>query len=66
MPVVTGMELHRTLLHLAPEHARRMIFLTGGAFTPSAREFLNRVDNLRVDKPYDRRNLLALVDRAVK
>ncbi|HEX2656614.1 MAG TPA: ATP-binding protein [Polyangia bacterium] len=66
MPVVTGMELHRTLLQLAPEHARRMIFLTGGAFTPSAREFLNRVDNLRVDKPYDRRNLLALVDRLVK
>jgi len=66
MPVVTGMELHRVLSQLAPEHARRMIFLTGGAFTPSAREFLNRVDNLRVDKPYDRRNLLALVDRLVK
>jgi PAS domain S-box-containing protein len=66
MPVVTGMELHRVLCTIAPEHARRMIFLTGGAFTPGAREFLNRVDNLRVDKPYDRRNLLALIDRLVK
>jgi hypothetical protein len=30
-----------------------MIFLTGGAFTQRAREFLDRVGNRRLDKPFD-------------
>jgi hypothetical protein len=30
-----------------------MIFLTGGAFTDTARSFLERVPNRRVEKPFD-------------
>ncbi len=54
MPDMSGMELHARLETRAPELASRMIFLSGGAFTPAAAEFLGRVPNERVDKPVGR------------
>ena len=39
MPVMTGAEFHRELSLRSPEQARRIVFLTGGAFTVNAREF---------------------------
>jgi signal transduction histidine kinase/CheY-like chemotaxis protein len=53
MPELTGMELHAEVSKAAPAVARRMVFITGGAFTPAAREFLERVENPRVEKPFD-------------
>jgi PAS domain S-box-containing protein len=53
MPVMTGMELHDQLAATDPAAAGRMIFLTGGAFTDAAREFLERVPNARVEKPFE-------------
>ena len=38
-----------------------MVFLTGGAFTPAARAFLERVPNPRMDKPFDPGALRELV-----
>ncbi len=61
MPEVTGMELYECLARIAPDQARRMIFVTGGAFTAAAREFLARVPNPRVEKPVEVTNLLAIV-----
>jgi CheY-like chemotaxis protein len=61
MPDVTGMDLHDALLRLAPQQAEKMVFVTGGAFTRRAREFLDQVDNPRVDKPIDAASLKALV-----
>ena len=61
MPDMTGMEFYEELHQLAPEQAERVIFMTGGAFTPGAREFLERVSNLRLDKPFDQKNIRALV-----
>jgi CheY-like chemotaxis protein len=46
MPEMTGMDLHAELSHSHPEDARRIIFVTGGAFTSRAREFLENVPNL--------------------
>ena len=65
MPEMSGMELHERLVELAPELARRTIFLTGGAFTPAAAEFLQRVPNLRLEKPVERKVLCETVDRVV-
>jgi len=65
MPSMTGMELHASLERLAPEQARRMIVLTGGAFTEGAREFLDRVALPRCDKPFDTPALRELVRRLV-
>lgn len=64
MPHMTGMELHDRLEELG--QAERIIFLTGGAFTTSAREFLDRVPNQRIEKPFDQRLLQALVNARVR
>ncbi len=61
MPDRTGMELHEELARDAPEQADRMIFLTGGAFTPRAQAFLDTVPNPRLDKPFDLRQVRELV-----
>ena len=53
MPQMTGMDLHDALLEIAPKQANVMLFLTGGAFTPRARAFLDRVPNATIDKPFD-------------
>ncbi|MFL5293420.1 MAG: PAS domain S-box protein [Myxococcales bacterium] len=61
MPLMTGMEFHMRLVTLAPEQADRIVFMTGGAFTPRAREFLARLPNLRLEKPFDLAHVLAMV-----
>jgi signal transduction histidine kinase len=61
MPEVTGMELHQSIQRIDAEQAGRMIFVTGGAFTAAAREFLDRVPNPRIEKPVEATNLLAIV-----
>ncbi len=57
MPDLTGMELHADLVTSAPAVAQRMVFVTGGAFTPAARTFMDTVQNARVDKPFDPQQL---------
>ncbi len=61
MPELTGMDLHAELERIAPDQAARMVFVSGGAFTPRAREFLERVPNARVEKPIDFQNLRLLL-----
>lgn len=65
MPVVTGMEVHAAIASVAPDQAERMVFLTGGAFTPAARDFLERVSNERFDKPFDGGRLRMLAKEMV-
>jgi signal transduction histidine kinase len=60
MPGMSGMELHAELARVAPDQAKRMVFLTGGAFTPKASEFMCTVRNRFVDKPFDYAVLSAL------
>ena len=62
MPVKTGVEFFADLSAHAPEHAGRVIFLTGGAFTVKAREFLDKVTNPRLEKPFEMPALRALVN----
>lgn len=53
MPAMSGMEVHQKIAALAPEQAARMIFLTGGAFSPLARQFLDGANIVWFDKPCD-------------
>lgn len=53
MPDMTGMALFEVMRVRWPELAARTIFLTGGAFTAEARDFLRRVPNPCLDKPFD-------------
>jgi signal transduction histidine kinase len=61
MPQMTGMELHGEISRKLPKMADRMVFLTGGAFTPAARNFLDSVSNQRLEKPFSPQNLRAIV-----
>jgi PAS domain S-box-containing protein len=63
MPEMTGMDLHAALQRADPEQAARMVFLTGGAFTPRARLFLDGVGDRRIDKPFDLATLRTRVNR---
>jgi two-component system NtrC family sensor kinase len=51
MPEGTGMDLHARLRQVAPALSQRMIFVTGGAFTAAAEEFLKRPEIRHLEKP---------------
>ncbi len=61
MPEVSGVELYHTLEARFPVLAQRVVFITGGAFTPEASTFLREVGNPVLEKPFDLRRLRALV-----
>jgi len=61
MPHVSGPDLYRRLLEIAPHQAERVVFLSGGVFTPEARAFLDGVPNRRIDKPCEPAALLAVI-----
>jgi hypothetical protein len=46
-----------------PGLERRFVFMTGGAFTPRAAEFLATVRNRLLEKPFDLATLRTIVDR---
>ena len=58
---MTGMELHAELGRRWPGLADRIVFMTGGAFTEAAQEFLARVPNTCIQKPFDLRALRAAI-----
>lgn len=63
MPEVTGMDLHEWLAERDPTAADRMLFMTGGIFTPRARDFLKRVPNTCLEKPFYPQQVLEVLDR---
>ncbi|MBZ0271900.1 PAS domain S-box protein [bacterium] len=66
MPQMTGMEFHDELRRLDPLQAARIVFLTGGAFTPAARSFLEAMPHPHIEKPFDPRQILALVNGRIR
>ena len=66
MPEMNGMEFYDTLLRLHPAIAARVVFMSGGAFTPGATAFLERVPNERIDKPIDIPGLRRLVAASLR
>ena len=61
MPGVSGMDLHAWLVQRSPVAARRMVFMTGGAFTERARKWISEVPNPRLEKPFDPPELVRLM-----
>ena len=53
MPELSGMDFYARLQQAWPSMAERVIFLTGGAVSTRAAQFLDRVPNPRLDKPFD-------------
>ena len=52
MPEMTGMDLHAAVCQRWPGRERRFVFMTGGAFTPGATQFLAEVSNPWLEKPF--------------
>ncbi|HYQ79970.1 MAG TPA: response regulator [Anaeromyxobacteraceae bacterium] len=61
MPGMNGMELHAELARVQPGLAARMVFMTGGAYTPAAQRFMETVPNRRLEKPFKPEVLEALL-----
>jgi len=61
MPGMSGMALYEQLKAARPGLEQKLVFMTGGAFTQRAAEFLNNVNNPRVEKPFDVRKVRRLV-----
>ena len=62
LPEVSGIDLYAQVAAEHPDQARRIIFITGGAFTTRARDFLESVPNTCLDKPFEPPELLSLVN----
>jgi CheY-like chemotaxis protein len=54
MPILSGMDVYEAIRRVDADQARRIIFMTGGAFAPKVLEFLASVPNARVEKPLER------------
>ncbi len=65
MPDMTGMEVFAAVEDRWPEMTKRIVFVTGGAFTDAARNFLASIPNLAIEKPVNINELRALVDSLV-
>jgi two-component system cell cycle sensor histidine kinase/response regulator CckA len=62
MPDLGGKDLYEAVQRAGTGLERRFVFVSGGAFTQGAREFLARVPNPTLDKPFDE----AAVKRVVR
>jgi nitrogen-specific signal transduction histidine kinase/CheY-like chemotaxis protein len=63
MPNVSGVDFYLELERIAPDEVDKIVFLTGGAFVAQAREFLDNVPNLRLEKPFAPDELREIVSR---
>jgi CheY-like chemotaxis protein len=65
MPGMTGVDLYETIRSVYPGLEERMVFMTGGALLAKTEDFLARVKNPLLEKPFDvplvRRTLERLV-----
>jgi CheY-like chemotaxis protein len=58
---MNGMDLFAELDRRFPALTPRVVFMTGGAFTEAAQEFLARVPNTCIQKPFDLRALRSAI-----
>ncbi len=65
MPGMSGMDLFHQLAAVQPALAERVIFMTGGAFSAAAREFLDEVKAPRLEKPFDVTPVRAIISERV-
>ena len=70
MPTMSGMDVYESIRSANPELASKMVFMTGGAFSPRAAEFLEHVPNAVLQKPFTAQEIrqrvaeLSLLERA--
>jgi CheY-like chemotaxis protein len=65
MPNMSGMEFFEQVTATAPAFASRIVFLTGGAFSPKSEEFLRENRDRCLSKPFTREGVNTMVHRLI-
>lgn len=63
MPNLSGADVHQRLTVQRPEVVPRIVFVTGGTFTPHVTEFMDGVSNRVLEKPVDRETLAGVIEQ---
>lgn len=66
MPELTGVDVYRALAEHYPGTENRIVFVSGGAFGGEIIDFIERVENPLVAKPFDRDELRDTVMRVAE
>jgi PAS domain S-box-containing protein len=61
MPELSGIDVYERAKEVCPGQERRIVFITGGAFTEHAAKFIESIDNPKLGKPFDAGEVRALV-----
>lgn len=61
MPDVNGVDVYKTIAAQSPGQEERIVFVSGGVYGDEVIEFIDKVDNPLIAKPFDQRELLAKV-----
>jgi signal transduction histidine kinase len=64
MPDMPGAELSDRIVAMVPALASRIVFMTGGAFTPRTRALVERGDRLLLEKPFSYEALQSVLQLA--
>ncbi len=63
MPGLSGIELHDRLAAASPESVAKLVMITGDTASPDAAEFVGRLRQPLIQKPFDMRTLADQLDR---
>jgi CheY-like chemotaxis protein len=66
MPDVSGIEVYRFLEERNQGEEERIIYLTGGAFTPASQQFLSEIDSALIRKPFTRDEVRRAIRQAMQ
>ena len=66
MPHLNGMEFFERLAAMSEPLSRRIIFITGGVFTPDAQAFLEERETPCLEKPFDPALMFAMIDELME
>lgn len=66
MPEMSGQEFHRRVLDIDREQAERMVFITGDTVNVATRQFLQRVSNPCLAKPFKLGDIREIVERQLR
>jgi CheY-like chemotaxis protein len=64
MPEVDGPMVYEALVARSPDLLKRVVFCSGGAFTPRAKQFLASIGNAFLSKPIDPEALEKIINDA--
>jgi len=66
MPETSGIVVWEALNERQPEVLPKFVFMTGGAFTDDARDFLENYQGRRLEKPFNVRQVEELLDSVIR